>query len=434
MQNNVSPFYSSANNLQYFCLPSHMPMDTEISYGTTSYLANCSEPSYITPYVTNFSAPYATPDIHYSVEHLHNTYSRLSENSIGYQVASSDTVACDTPPKELQNFGNTQLSLPKNIERFEGRSSEEWADLYLKSCENLAKKLVEVRAMGANQQKKVDLVSTANSDKTMLDNTCAKLDQQKMIATSATTDLVQAGLNLGKAKSDTHAEFVKPVDTSFVEQEHGECETAVLDFSRCEGAFMLPYELCAKEIVEDQQKENIAEPSLVEEEHQSEEAHDQKKKEDKTLENQQDAGQAIVQVMQPSNSPNVFKVVQSASDKGRLIFTESPMTKVNINPFPIDAIDFENKKILIRSDQAESTKEKNVFIDDNAAPRMIKPKSPEIGVQKVDERKRKSAPMVMPTVKQLLDKYSSHNANNVFSRLGGTKRLRFPSLPGGHER
>jgi hypothetical protein len=177
MQNNISPFYSSANNLQFFASPSHVPMDNAAGYGTTSYLANCSEPSYITPYVTNFSAPYATPDIHYSAEHLHNTYSRLSENSIGAHVASSDTVACDTPPKELQNFGNTQLSLPKNIERFKGRSSEEWADLYLKSCENLAKKLFEVRAMGANQKKKVDSVSTANSDKAGLDNTCAKLDQ-----------------------------------------------------------------------------------------------------------------------------------------------------------------------------------------------------------------------------------------------------------------
>jgi hypothetical protein len=100
--------------------------------------------------------------------------------------------------------------------------------------------------MGANQQKKVDSFSTTNSDKAGLENTCAKLDQQKMIATSATIDLVQAELNLGKVKSNTRAEFVNPVDTSFVEQEHGECETTVLDFSRCEGAFMLPYEFRAK--------------------------------------------------------------------------------------------------------------------------------------------------------------------------------------------
>jgi hypothetical protein len=86
--------------------------------------------------------------------------------------------------------------LPKNTERFEGRSSEEWADLYRKSCEDLAKKLVEVRAMVANQEKKVDSVSAA---KTGLDNTCAESKQQKMVDTSFMIDLFQAELNLNKA-------------------------------------------------------------------------------------------------------------------------------------------------------------------------------------------------------------------------------------------
>jgi hypothetical protein len=175
---------------------------------------------------------------------LHNTYGRISENLIEAHVPSSNTVAYDTPPKQLQNFGNTQVSLPKNTERFEGRSSEEWADLYRKSCEDLAKKLVEVRSMVANQQKKVDLVSMANSSKARLDNTCAE-SKQKMVDTSSSTDLVQVELNLSKAKSDTHTEFVNPVDTSFVEQ-----ETMVLDFSGCKGAFMLPHEFRAKEIDE----------------------------------------------------------------------------------------------------------------------------------------------------------------------------------------
>jgi hypothetical protein len=48
MQNSVSPFYSSANNLQYVGSPSHMPMDTTISHDTTSYLANYSQTSYAT--------------------------------------------------------------------------------------------------------------------------------------------------------------------------------------------------------------------------------------------------------------------------------------------------------------------------------------------------------------------------------------------------
>jgi hypothetical protein len=93
-------------------------------------------------------------------------------------------------------------------------------------------------------------------------------------------------------------------------------------------------------------------------------------------------------------------------------------------------IEFENKKMLIRSDQTESARGKNIVIDDSAPPRIIRPKNAEVGLQKVDERKRKSDPRPKPTVK-LLDKYTSHKANNVFSRLGGTKLSRSPSRPGG---
>jgi hypothetical protein len=170
MQNNVSPFYSSANNLQFFTSPSHMPMDSAAGYGTTSYLANCFEPSYITPYVTNFSAPYASPDNLNSAIHLNNAYSRISKNSIGAHVPLCNTIACDTPSKQLHNFGNTQVSLPKNIERSEGRSSKEWA-------EDLVEKVLEDIAMRASHGKKVDSISTVNPAKARLDNTCAQSNQ-----------------------------------------------------------------------------------------------------------------------------------------------------------------------------------------------------------------------------------------------------------------
>jgi hypothetical protein len=225
--------------------------------------------------------------------------------------------------------------------------------------------------MRANQQINVDSVSTANLAKAGLDNSCAESNQQKMIDTSTTTDLVQAKLNLGKAKSDTHTEFVKVVDTSFVEQEHGECETIVLDFSGCKEPFMLPYEFRAKEVDEHQQEENMAEPSLVEEEHLSEEAQDSKKKEDKMLKNHQ---------------------------------------------------------------EAEQGSEKNMVIDDNAPLKMIMPKNPEVRVSNVNERKTQSAPRSKPTVKNLLDKYTSRKFKNVFNRLGGSKRRRSPTRPGGHVR
>src|SRR3954469_7470100 len=98
--------------------------------------------------------------------------------------------------------------------------------------------------------------------------------------------------------------------------------------------------------------------------------------------------------------------------------------KLDSDPFPVNMIEFHNKKMLIRSDQVESAKEKNV-VEDNAPPRMIKPKDPEIGVWKVNGKK-KQAPRPKPTVSMLLEKYTSHRTNNVFNRLGGVKRPRSP--------
>ena len=56
-----------------------------------------------------------------------------------------------------------------------------------------------------------------------------------MVNTCVAADLVEAELNLGRDKSDTHAKFL------------------------CKGTYMLPYEFRAKEIDEHPQEENIAE-------------------------------------------------------------------------------------------------------------------------------------------------------------------------------
>ena len=90
MQQSVSSFYSSANNLQY--VNPNVPVDKGIGHVTTSYLANYPQPSYATPHVNNFSAPYATADVHNSAPHLHG-HSRISENFTGTHVSSSNTVA-----------------------------------------------------------------------------------------------------------------------------------------------------------------------------------------------------------------------------------------------------------------------------------------------------------------------------------------------------
>jgi hypothetical protein len=135
-----------------------------------------------------------------------------------------------------------------------------------------------------------------------------------------------------------------------------------------------------------------------------------------------------------TNDCDVFqRQVQSALNDGRLTFTHSIKMKLDSGSFPIDVIDFENKKVLVRSDQTESTQGKNVVVDHSAAPRMVKPKNPEVRVWKVNGG-RKQAQKIKPTVIMLLEKYTSPKANNVSNRLGGVKRSKSPCGPGGHER
>src|SRR4051812_12462290 len=96
--------------------------------------------------------------------------------------------------------------------------------------------------------------------------------------------------------------------------------------------------------------------------------------------------------------------------------------KLDSDPFPINIIKFQNKRMLIRLDRTESAKE------DNVPPRMIKTKNPKIGVWKVNGKK-KQAPTLKTTVSMLLEKYTSCRTNNVFSRLGGVKRPESPPRP-----
>jgi hypothetical protein len=53
-------------------------MDATID-DTTSYFTNYSRPSYVATFVTNFSTPYATRDIHNSATHIHNDYNQTSK-------------------------------------------------------------------------------------------------------------------------------------------------------------------------------------------------------------------------------------------------------------------------------------------------------------------------------------------------------------------
>ena len=83
ISNTIQPFYSSVANLQYVNPTS--PMNGRIGHATTSYSASYSQPSYATPHVSNFSAPYTTVDAHNSASHLPG-YSRINVNFTGAVV------------------------------------------------------------------------------------------------------------------------------------------------------------------------------------------------------------------------------------------------------------------------------------------------------------------------------------------------------------
>ena len=83
IQESVSPFYSSAANLQY--VNPTLPMDGRIGHSTTSYSASYSQTSCATPHVSNSSSPYTSVDAHNSTSHLPG-YSRMNVNFTGAVV------------------------------------------------------------------------------------------------------------------------------------------------------------------------------------------------------------------------------------------------------------------------------------------------------------------------------------------------------------
>jgi hypothetical protein len=56
--------------------------------------------------------------------------------------------------------------------------------------------------------------------------------------------------------------------------------------------------------------------------------------------------------------------------------------KLNTDPFPVSMVELMDKKILVRTDQAETIKGKNMVISDELRNRMIKPHNSEISVWK----------------------------------------------------
>jgi hypothetical protein len=78
--------------------------------------------------------------------------------------------------------------------------------------------------------------------------------------------------------------------------------------------------------------------------------------------------------------------------------------KLDTDPFPVDMVELMDKKILVRTDQAEMTRGKNVIISDELRNRMIEPHNPEIGMWK-ENVMRRPAKRVKPMSSMLIEKY-----------------------------
>jgi hypothetical protein len=91
-------------------------------------------------------------------------------------------------------------------------------------------------------------------------------------------------------------------------------------------------------------------------------------------------------------------------NNGRLTLGDGGKMKLDIDPFPISMVKLMDKKILVRTDQAEMTKGKNVVISNELRNRMIKPHNQEIGMWK-ENVLQKPANNVKPMSATLIEKY-----------------------------
>jgi hypothetical protein len=90
--------------------------------------------------------------------------------------------------------------------------------------------------------------------------------------------------------------------------------------------------------------------------------------------------------------------------------------KLDTDPFRVSMVEIEHKKILVRTDQAETTKGKNVAVFDDFCNWMIKPHNPEIGIWN-EHVQRKLAKRLNPTSAMLIEKYQRQLEENWMYRV-----------------
>jgi hypothetical protein len=115
--------------------------------------------------------------------------------------------------------------------------------------------------------------------------------------------------------------------------------------------------------------------------------------------------------------------VQLALNDDCLTLEDGRKMKLDTDPFSVNMVKLGERKILVRSSQASTTKGKNVIVSDELRNRMVKPHSPEVGVWKENYVKR-PVRRVKPTSNMLIDKYMRQQQWRAAGQSSGLKRYR----------
>jgi hypothetical protein len=127
-----------------------------------------------------------------------------------------------------------------------------------------------------------------------------------------------------------------------------------------------------------------------------------------------------------TNECNYFRrQIQSALNDGCLTLGDGQKMPLDVDSFPVYMINFEGKRVLVRTDQAKTTEGKNVVVSNLLRARMVKPHSLEVDVWKKNVS-RKSCREWKLASSYLMEKYIRRCRENVFNRLSGYKRKRSP--------
>jgi hypothetical protein len=91
-------------------------------------------------------------------------------------------------------------------------------------------------------------------------------------------------------------------------------------------------------------------------------------------------------------------------NNGRLTLGDGCKMKLDTDPFPICMVMLMGKMVLVRTDQAEMSKGKNVVVSDELCNQMIKPHNLKIGMWK-ENVLQKPAKRAKRTSAMLIEKY-----------------------------